>query len=422
MREKIVIRLPSHPEEPVRWIEQGADHRADHSVDEAAPIQEQVGSLEEIAQIASGAQVTLLAPAMETLLTEAELPPVKASRLQQIVGYALEETLSEEVSRIHFAVGRRTPDGEVPVAAIRRSFMEEWFSAIRTSGLRVHEMLPEALSIPISEDEWTLLVEGDQGVLRTGESHGFALDLSEFEAIFALTWEQTEASQRPERLRLYSFEPLPEALFDPDTLPDGVTLEVEACDHESSPLQLMLSTLKTAAPTINLLSGDYSLHREFRKLWLPWREAAILVGAFLAIQLIFSIAQLHHHDRLNSAFLEEQHQLFRDTLPEVSTIRFPRRQMEARLQELYKNQTVHTADFIEFFAPAAVVIDTPSIELQSVSYRSGVLDLSLLTPDLSSLEAVKTRFDQMEALEVELRSVVTGKNRAEGTIRLRRRA
>lgn len=413
MREKIVIRLPQTPDQPVRWVHQPAG--------EESPGPEQTGTLEAVAAVAAGAHVTLLAPAAETVLTQARLPALKASRLQQIVGYALEESLSEEISRVHFAVGARNADGSVPVAVVGRHFMDDWRETIRATGLRPHEMLPEVLSLPLAENEWTLLMEGDQGLLRTGTTQGFACDLAQFEALLALAWEQTDATLRPAVLRVYPFGAPLESLQRPGALPPALTLAIEATDTLNSPLQLMIRDAD-AVPVMNLLSGDYSLHREYRKLWLPWREAAILVGVLMGVHLLYSVVQLHQFERLEARIREQQHILFRETLPDIATIRFPRRQMEAQLQERLKNQTVRAQDFIEFFAPLAGLIDTPSVEVQSVNYRSGTLDANLFTPDLSSLESIKTRFDQLETLEVELRSVVTGSNRAEGTIRLRRRA
>lgn len=413
MREKIIIRLPSRPDKPVHWAHQPADDNT--------AVNEGQGALDEIVTIATGAHITMLAPGIETTLTQAKMPAIKSSRIQQIVGFALEESLSEEVSRVHFAVGRRREDGTVPTAVISRRFMDEWRGKIRDAGLRPHEIVSEVLYLPWAEDEWSVLLEQESVNVRTGLSSGFATDLSQLSTMLDLAYQQTPEALRPKILRVYSFvspEQEEQALSD---LPSEVEVQVEPTQTYESPLHLMLSLPESQGTEMNFLSGEYSLHREFRKLWLPWRGVAVLAGILIAVQLIYSIIQLRQFEQQDAQVREQQHEIFRATLPEIKTIRFPRRQMEAQLKERSANQIVQAQDFIEFFAPIASHIQAAGVELQSVNFRAGTLDLGLVTPDLSSLESLQARFEKLEKLEVELRSVVTGNNQAEGTIRLRRR-
>ncbi len=79
------------------------------------------GPLEQAAQRAAGRHVCVLVPGTDVLLTEPELPAKAGAKLQQIVPYALEEQLAEDIDDLHFAIGKRSGDAPTtPVAVVAR--------------------------------------------------------------------------------------------------------------------------------------------------------------------------------------------------------------------------------------------------------------------------------------------------------------
>ncbi len=78
----------------------------------------------------------VVVPGTDVLLTEPELPAKAGAKLQQIVPYALEEQLAEDIDELHFAIGKRVGDAPTtPVAVVALSLMDEWTNALKAAGL-----------------------------------------------------------------------------------------------------------------------------------------------------------------------------------------------------------------------------------------------------------------------------------------------
>ena len=86
---------------------------------------------------AAGRHVCVLVPGTDVLLAEPELPVKAGTKLQQVVPYALEEQLAEDIDDLHFAIGKRAADSATtPVAVVAHSLMDEWLDALQGRGHR----------------------------------------------------------------------------------------------------------------------------------------------------------------------------------------------------------------------------------------------------------------------------------------------
>lgn len=412
MRERLIIRLHAGDSNNVSWI--------------VAPLGDQVsadaenfGSLDEVAAIAAGHHVTLLAPGIETVMTETQVPAVNKGRLQQIIGYALEETVAEDVSMLHFGIGNRTEAGSVPVAVVSRHFMEHWRNAIRDSGLRPHEIVPEILCLPYTEGEWSALIEREIVLVRTSAHSGFATDRFNLGMMVNHLLGQTAVEARPSGLRLYDYSGGTLELAELEKLPVDLQLNFDDPEELNSPLQLMASQANSF-PTINLLVGDFSFKREISKIWSPWRTAAIFIGLVMLIQLVASVIDLHKKQNLDRFLREEQLMAFRQAMPEVRTVRYPRRQLETQLRSIKEQQTTVASDLLDALSPVATVLKAQNAEVLGVTFRSGNLDLEVGMNDLAGMENLKKRLQEINGLQIEGRPLTTTGNRVEGTIRVRR--
>src|SRR5579863_6538850 len=114
MADWLLIRLPRAPAENAAWLI--ADSRG-----------AQDGPLSLAAPRAAGRRVCLLVPGSDVLLTEPEVPVKAGARLAQLVPYALEEHLADDIEELHFALGKRSGDSpRAPVAVVARSLLQEW--------------------------------------------------------------------------------------------------------------------------------------------------------------------------------------------------------------------------------------------------------------------------------------------------------
>ena len=69
------------------------------------------GPLREAADLAAQRRVIALTPADQVLVTQVDLPVRGAARMRQALPFAMEEQVAEDLELMHFAAGRRAPDG-----------------------------------------------------------------------------------------------------------------------------------------------------------------------------------------------------------------------------------------------------------------------------------------------------------------------
>src|SRR6516162_4332524 len=118
MADWLLIRIPRSPQQLPSWLVVDA---------RGAPVgPPQSGPLSLAAARTAGRRVCVLVPSTDVLVSEPEVPVKTGARLQQLVPYALEEQLAEDIDDLHFAIGKRVGESpRVPVAVVARSLMDE---------------------------------------------------------------------------------------------------------------------------------------------------------------------------------------------------------------------------------------------------------------------------------------------------------
>ena len=94
--------------------------------------------------------------------------------------------------------------------------------------------------------------------------------------------------------------------------------------------------------------------------------------------------------------------------------------MASELKSLKGTGSAASADFLDVPSPVAAILKMNNAEVQNMTFRSGNLDLDIFMRDLKSVDKLKTKLTEMDGIDVEVKSVTTKGNRAEGTIRIRR--
>src|ERR1700753_1022395 len=126
MAEWLLIRLPRTPEHPATWL------TVDPQGNPTGPPQS--GPLSLAAPRALGRRVCALVPGTDVMLAEPEVPTKAGTKLSQVVPFALEEQLADDIDDLHFAIGKRVGDSQrTPVAVIRRTLMDDWLIALRSA-------------------------------------------------------------------------------------------------------------------------------------------------------------------------------------------------------------------------------------------------------------------------------------------------
>src|ERR1700722_2764843 len=148
MADWLIIRLPRTPAEQASWIV--ADARG-------VAIEAPAGGPLNLAQpAAADLHVCVRVPGTDVLMMEPELTTKAGAKLAQMVPYALEEQLAEDIDELHFAIGRRGADSarrtgdaaRTPVAVVARALMDEWLGAVQAAGIVPESMYADADFLP----------------------------------------------------------------------------------------------------------------------------------------------------------------------------------------------------------------------------------------------------------------------------------
>jgi general secretion pathway protein L len=411
MADWLLIRLPRTPEQPATWLT--VDPRGNPS---GPP---QSGPLSLAAPRAVGRRICVLVPGTDVLLTEPEVPTKAGTKLQQVVPYALEEQLADDIDDLHFAIGKRAADSaRTPVAVIRRSLMDEWLTSLKSSGLDPESMYTESDLLPQNPGQAVALMEEDVVVVRPPlgapvtlpvEALGEALEIAQQGSpelaatgvrglvlyTGAAEWHQHSAKIESLRERF-----------------DGIKIQLLS----AGPLALFGQQLPVATP-INLLQGPYAPTTARTVGWQSWKVAAILLASLVGLHVAGKAAELtalkHSEHTLDTSIGET----FRQAMPGERSTLDARRRMEQRLAAA---QSGGGPGGLLPALQALVQARTaaPGTTLKALSMRQGTIEMKVSAQDASSLDHMSQSL-RSNGWQADLTSGNTTSTGYEGLIQLR---
>ena len=379
MADWLLLRLPRGADQPATWLV--VDPRGNPS---GPP---QTGPLSLAAPRAGGRRICVLVPGSDVLLVEPEVPMKAGVKLQQVVPFALEEQLADDIDDLHFAIGKRAGEsGRTQVAVVRRSLMDEWLTMLKSNGLEPEAMYADSDLLPQNPGQAVALLEEDLVVVRPPRASSVTLPADALGEALEIAQQATpELSATGIRgLVLYTgaaewhqhsaqVEALRERF-------DGIQIKVLT----GGPLALLAQQLPTAT-CINLLQGPYTPTTSRSFGWQAWRVAAILLVCLVGLHVVGKGAELtllkRSEKKLDTSIGETFHQVVPGQVRPLE----PRKQFERMLN------TLRSGGDSNGLLPALQALvqartAAPGTVLQALSFRDGALDLKITAPDAASLD------------------------------------
>lgn len=414
MTDSLIIRVPELEEAHASWL----------LVDSAAGQVHtpQAGPLSLASPIAAGRRVIALVPGVEVLLAEPQLPVRGGARLAQIVPFALEEQLADDVESMHFAIGRRDAAREgTPVAAVSRARFDSWLERLRAAQIEPDAVHADSTAVPSNPGQTVLLVDADRLYVRHPDQPPVVLNaepLAEALEIAGLGAATDEASRHviayvtQDDWRNY------QAAF--DALRERIdSLKVQLLPQGVLPL---LARELLANPPIDLLQGPYARKTAMSDQWHHWRLPALLLAGLVVLNLVgkgVDIWRLSQEERALNAAIE---QVFREGMPGEQNAVDARRRMEARLAAVRGTSGPGQSSLLDVLAVLGTAFpQVPDAGIEALSYRGNVLDLKVAAKDVSSLDRLQHLVVQ-GGLEAELQSSNARASGIEGRIQIRGQA
>ncbi|MDE2450365.1 MAG: hypothetical protein KGO22_15430 [Gammaproteobacteria bacterium] len=387
MADWLLLRLPRTPQEQATWLV--ADPRG------AATGTPQGGPLSLAAPRAAGRHVVVLVPGADVLSVQPELPQAKAgTRLQQLVPYALEEQLAEDIEDLHFAVGRRQGDStRVPVAVVARKLMDGWTTLLKSNGLEPEALYADSELLPQNPGQAVALLEEDSIVVRPPSGNVVTLPADALAEALEIALTGIEPGTPGGRgLILYTgpaeWQRHSSRVEAARERFEGIQIQLLT----GGPLTLFAQQLPSVAAT-NLLQGPYTPATTHAVGWSAWRVAAILLAGFIALHVAGKAAELSVLKHADHKLDDSIAQVFHMAMPGQADSYEARRVMEQRLAAARSSQAAGG------FLPALQALveahrAAPEAVLEALTFRDGSLELKASAPSVESLDRLSRQLHQ----------------------------
>lgn len=352
-------------------------------------------TLDQAGDICHGKKVVVFIPGDMIHLGTYLIPARSRQKILQAVPFAVEDDLIGDVDDFHFAIPARTPANNIPVCAITHEQIEAIQGLLGEHNIQAQVIITETLSLPLSKETWTVLLEDDKSTVRTSIFGGFTVDSCNLEDYMEIAL-QDAGDELPARLDVMDFRSMdkdePLSALIPDVLSDSLELqEVSTTD----PIINILINSYREGDAINLLQGNYGIRHMRSQNWSKWYPTA---AALMLILLIKATGGIIEYVQLSneSGLLDQQiKQVFRQSLPDVKRIVNPKAQMQQRLSSLKSSSQHGKNGFFTYLSNTVKALGSDSsIILKGISFRNNHMDIELGISDLQALEKLKTSISQ----------------------------
>jgi general secretion pathway protein L len=376
MADWLLLRLPRAPELPATWLV--VDSRG------APTGPPQAGPLSLATPRAAGRRVAVLVPGTDVLLAEPEVPVKAGARLQQLVPYALEEQLADNIDDLHFAIGKRAGDSQrTPVAVVARALLDEWLTTLRSSGIEPEALYADSDLLPQNPGQAVALMEEDAVIVRPpgsspvtlpADALGEALEIAQSGADSTATgarglilytgpaeWQQHSAQVEAARPQF-----------------DGIKVQLLT----SGSLALFAQQLP-GGTAINLLQGAYTPTSSHAVGFKAWRVAAILLACLIGLHVVGKAAELQLLKKREHQVDASIRDTYRTAMQAEPSGGDARRRMEQRLSAA-RGAGGGLLPALQALAQARD--SAPGTNVQALNFHGGSLEMKLSAPDASSLD------------------------------------
>jgi general secretion pathway protein L len=318
-------------------------------------------------------------------VAEPELPTKAGTKLQQVVPYALEEQLADDIDDLHFAIGKRPADStRTPVAVVTRALMDQWLEALKSNGLEPEAMYADSDLLPQNPGQAVALLEEDVVVVRPPSGTPITLPADALQEALETAQASNPEGGAGRGLVLYTGAPewhehsaQVEALRERF---DGIKIQLLA----NGPLALFAQQLPVATPT-NLLQGQYAPTTSRAVGFRAWRVAAMLLLCLIGLHVAGKAAELSLLKRNEHKLDVSLREAIQTVMPGANTAD-ARKVLEQRLSTARAANSSGLLPALEAFVQAKNA--APGASVQALSFHNGTLELKITAPDASSLDRI----------------------------------
>lgn len=370
------------------------------------------GALHSAQSALAGRRATALVNAVDVLAAEATLPAASQARLRQIAPFSLEESLANDVDEMVFAIGSRLPSGSTQVAAVARERIDTWLGELRAASIEPNAVCSEADGIPDIPATLVVLIEGERIAGRKPGHAPFVFDGLTLEQVLSFVLASKPDEPELRHIRVFT-DAAGHARFAEELAALGsrfASSDVKILNEGVFP---HLAATLAQRPGTNLLQGAYAPKSNWSVLIKPWRFAASLAAASIALGLLLQGAEYWQLRSASAALDAVVGPACERVVGDASTSGCQR---EVR-QRRGESAVSATEDFLSTLAAIAAARD-PEIRIEQLSYRNRAMNLNIVAPDVPTIEAFSRSLEQTRRFEVVLEATSPLDDGTEGRVRV----
>ncbi|MEH6593214.1 MAG: type II secretion system protein GspL [Halioglobus sp.] len=317
-------------------------------------------------------------PGTDVSIFKVDFDAAEKKHIAKALPFALEEQLISDIDELHFSIGLETKTRLCAAVCSQRA-MEFWQNKLQEFPTAT-QWIPEPLMLPWQSGEWTLVLEHNYAIVRTGNCEGFSIERSLLSGMLLSALQERE-------------EPLTAVVVygqdqaeDEDLLPESVR-DISQWRRGDFGAAQMLHQDENVM--VNLLQGAYGQSLPLRHWWQQWRTvAALLLGAF-CLQLIASYASYQSLARENVELRTDIQKSYRRAFPEGALVD-PEKQVRRKLESLQGSS--QSSGFSRLMNDVGeIVASKPGTQIASLNYneKGGEMRMNIVASDFETVEAIR---------------------------------
>lgn len=374
-------------------------------------------------------EIVLLIGGEHCFSTKVSIPSKQAKHIAQALPYMLEDQLAEDVESFQFVSGSRGKDGNVSVLACNKAFVSTIAEAFRSQNVPLDAIVPDMLSLPLQEGQWTFLVDAKTLSVRTGQLMGLTIEMDALPVVAkSLLHDETQAPQQIHVIFAHrhlsdNIQAWLRTQF--TNMVAGTAVQIDFSNVEDERFAVLADFLSvTGALPVNLLQGELKPIPRRRASSFNWKPTAALAGVLALLQTTYLYAQTWQFNHQVEQVNQEAIATYKRYFPQDRNIRDVKRQMEDHLRQAEKLSS--GASFLALLAQTGSKINesnrgkpTPHVTPTRLSYdeAQGDLKVDLIAENYGALDAFKNQI-QAIPLSVEVASASQDGDKVKARVRV----
>lgn len=335
---------------------------------------------ESFAASASDIPICLVLSGTEVITQPVTVNAKERRHLHKLVPFELEDSLTDEIEDLHFALGTLSEDSLI-AAYVNNEWLANQLEELESAGFEVAHCFSQPLMLPRETNAWTLHLD-DQLNVHYGDGLGFSVEPSLAPIVLASLAENNPV---PEKILLLAadqyhvdllYQYLPETIKQAlQTQTDNAELEQSSSDRLEAKIAEGWDSFDISrAADLDLRQGNYARQLPLKKWWNEWRNVSVLAVVALLVYVGINITQIQVYKAKRADVVAERSAVFSQVVQ--GREQDAEKQLKNKLAEYETSST--GGSVIEMYAQVAPLITANSdIQLRTLRYTNQTGDMQL---------------------------------------------